>query len=426
MSNLVGTDPDDSTVTISKQRLRWLMLAALGLTLSACSGDGPSSAVVVRDSAGVTIVESMAPQWAEGEGWRLSEEPVVTIGIDDGPEEYSLFKVAATLRLPNGHIVIANGGSNDLRYYDSSGVYLNSVGRDGFGPGEFKEINGVWLVADSLVVSDYGNRAAVFSAAGEFGRTLTLHTERGVFPSEAVGVFGDGSILGRLLVFDRDAQSESGFQVLRNEVVYRRFSPDCAFLDSLGVFLWVEVVMETIETEIDKANDFAMSRAVGAVAPFSRTPSTIAFGDFLYHGSSESYEIQVYTKEGLLRRVFRKPIPNPPVTERDKERFRDEWLEGSGDWGRSRIRDLVFPETQPAYGEVKVDALGNVWVAEFSLGREDRSGNWTVFDPDGRMLGVVQFPWNGRKIVIGEDYLMGMWRTELDVEQVRMYRLYRH
>lgn len=402
-------------------------LAMLMTTQWACTdGSRENGAFTVRDSAGVTIVESREAAWGEGDGWRLSEDPIVTIGTEDGPEEYSLFRVAAALRLPNGHIVIANGGSNELRYYDSSGIYLYSVGRDGFGPGEFKEINGVWRVDDSLVVGDYGNRASVFSATGEFGRTFTLQAGRGVFPSDVVGAFGDGSVLGSHLVFDRNAQSESGFQILRNEVVCRRFSPDGAFLDSLGVFLWVEAAMETIETQIDEAKDVALSRAVAAVAPFSRTASTIAFGDFLYHGSSESYQYQVYTKEGLLNRVVRTPIPNPPVTESDKEHFRDEWLEGSGDWGRRRVLDLVFPETQPAYGEVKVDALGNVWVAEFSFGREDRSGNWTVFDPDGRMLGVVQVPRNGRKIEIGADYLLGSWRTELDVEQVRVYRLYRN
>ena len=57
--------------------------------------------------------------------------------------------MAAALRLPNGQIVIANSGSNELRYYDSAGVFLYAVGREGFGPGEFKDIGGVWLVAES-------------------------------------------------------------------------------------------------------------------------------------------------------------------------------------------------------------------------------------------------------------------------------------
>ncbi len=85
--------------------------------------------------------------------------------------------------------------------------------------------------------------------------------------------------------------------------------------------------------------------------------------------------------------------------------------------------ELEFPDTKPAYGAIKVDALGNLWVAEFSHGHYDRSGIWTVFDADGVMLGTVELPTGGRIADIGEDYLLGAWRSELDVEQVKMYRL---
>ena len=96
-------------------------------------------------------------------------------------------------------------------------------------------------------------------------------------------------------------------------------------------------------------------------------------------------------------------------------------------WDRRIVDDLEFPETMPAYGTVAVDALGNVWVAEYGgSGRVDRTGRWTVFNPDGRMLGVVEVPRGGRLTDIGADYLMGVWLTDLDVPQVRMYRLFRH
>ncbi len=382
--------------------------------------------MLVRDSAGVTIVASFEPAWAEGEGWTLSDEPVVTIGMEDGPEEYSLYQVMGALMLPDGSFVIANSGSDELRYFDSTGTFLYSVGNDGFGPGEFKMMRGVWLVADSLVVQDDGqDRVSVFSAAGEYGRTMMLYRDRGIYGSDAVGVFADGSILGRHMVFDRHAQADSGFQFLRTDVVYRRFSRDGAELDSLGVFPWLEVVLETVETEIDEVNDMALSRAVAGISPFSRAASTIALGDCLYHGSSDSYEIQVYSKEGTLKRIMRRPIPNPPVTARDRELFRDYWLEDNGEWGRLRANELEYPETKPAYGAVKVDALGNVWVAEYTMRQEDRGRNWTVFDPDGKMLGNVGVPRGGWIFDIGADHLIGVWRTDLDVEQVKMYRLFR-
>ena len=46
-----------------------------------------------------------------------------------------------------------------------------------------------------------------------------------------------------------------------------------------------------------------------------------------------------------------------------------------------------------------------------------------MFDSEGCMLGRVVVPKNGRITEIGSDYLMGVWRTELGVEQVKMYRI---
>ncbi len=179
---------------IHRIRVTPICVLPLALFSTQCTVGNENAGAVVRDSAGVTIVESHEPTWGEGEGWWLSDEPSLTIGMDEGPEEYSLFSVRAVLRLPNGNIVIANGGSDELRYYDSLGSYLYAVGQDGYGPGEFKDMSGMWLALDTLVIADGGqDRVSLFSAAGDFGRTVMLDQE-GRFAPAAAGVFSDGSI----------------------------------------------------------------------------------------------------------------------------------------------------------------------------------------------------------------------------------------
>ena len=161
------------------------------------------------------------------------------------------------------------------------------------------------------------------------------------------------------------------------------------------------------------------------VTPRRRVKSASA-----YYASSETYEIRVFDTAGTLERIMRRPIPNDPVTGGDIEAYKEDFVGGDDPrfaaWARRRVNDLEFPETMPAYGSVKVDALGNVWVATYSWRSEDRAGAWTVFDSEGRMLGVVDVPGGGIVRDIGEDYLIGVWRTDLDVEQVRMYRLFRN
>ena len=63
-------------------------LAVLTTALCACADhSSETQSVTVRDSTGITIVESLEALWGEGEGWQLSEEPVLTIGTDAGTAE---------------------------------------------------------------------------------------------------------------------------------------------------------------------------------------------------------------------------------------------------------------------------------------------------------------------------------------------------
>ena len=58
----------------------------------------------------------------------------------------------------------------------------------------------------------------------------------------------------------------------------------------------------------------------------------------------------------------------------------------------------------------------------------------TFFAPDGTWLGTVSLPprlvrayihYRSPYLEIGDDYILGVWKDELDVQYVRMYRLNR-
>jgi len=58
-------------------------LSCLLLAAGCASGSEEPSAVTVRDSAGVRIVESSAPRWATASPWRIASQPEVEIGTPD-------------------------------------------------------------------------------------------------------------------------------------------------------------------------------------------------------------------------------------------------------------------------------------------------------------------------------------------------------
>ena len=83
---------------------------------------------------------------------------------------------------------------------------------------------------------------------------------------------------------------------------------------------------------------------------------------------------------------------------------------------------MPIPETMPAYDDLAVDVEGNLWVSEFEP-LSDGPQHWTVFDPDGRMLGEVALPQRLRVAEIGADYLLGISSDDLGVQHVRLYEL---
>ena len=63
----------------------------------------------------------------------------------------------------------------------------------------------------------------------------------------------------------------------------------------------------------------------------------------------------------------------------------------------------------------------NLGISARGRGYDGDQTLWNVFDPEGRWLGTVETPYGGYIYQIGEDFLLGLWVDELDVEQVRVY-----
>ena len=73
------------------------------------------------------------------------------------------------------------------------------------------------------------------------------------------------------------------------------------------------------------------------------------------------------------------------------------------------------------------DRLHHLWVEEYEAPGEEWPGVlWTVFDPDGRVLGFVETPEELEIYEIGADYIVGKAEDEeFGVESVQVWRLER-
>ena len=91
--------------TQTSRLLAWFLLAAT----SGCAAPEPDlSGFVVRDSAGIEIIESLTPLWAPEEVWLISAQPIVEIhAYQGGAETHPLDPISIDVD-SNGRILVAD------------------------------------------------------------------------------------------------------------------------------------------------------------------------------------------------------------------------------------------------------------------------------------------------------------------------------
>lgn len=386
--------------------------------ICACASDAPDrDRFTVRDSAGIHIVESAGPAWSEADAWRLGEQPQVDIGGLEGDPDYELFHVSNAVRMPDGRIVIGSRGSNQLRFYDSAGRHLLDAGGDGEGPGEFRDIRWVRLYrSDSVAAYDRRlTRISVFDSQGRFARSFAIP------PMESGGtglpddVFEDGSVMARAA---SQVPPDADGEVVRRVEPRYSVSPEGEFEDSLCAYPGTEVVMHSFES---------MSLVYFGSPLFGRSTYYDVAGNRIYVAPNDTYEIRIHARDGSLESIVRKQHEQLDVTDADVEALKEQQLSGNMPQGMRDamvgiLDDTPIRETMPAFDSVMVDRVGNLWVEEYRR-PGDTLPRWTVFNRDGELLGTLSLPDGFVIYDVGDDYVLGKWSDEMDIEHVQLYGL---
>lgn len=405
---------------------RWHLPAA-ALLLAACgAGDRAADGVAVRDSAGVVVVESAAPAWGRSSPWRVAPEPSVEIGAVEGDAAYQLHRVATALRLSDGRIAVANAGSAELRYYDAAGRHVRTVGGHGEGPGEFSALAGVVRgEADTVLAFDNRlSRLTTVAPDGAVAGVLTLEPPRDSARFRGVLTLFGHSLAGRL---------DGGRYVLAGWAFPVRLSPQpSVYFDSHPNLLYAPSGEPLDTLGLGVGLEFFVDSRLGGLYPFGRWTRADVYDGRLYIGDPGAPEVLVYSADAGLERIIRYARPRERVTdelyeavvERQIELQQRSPLGGDPAQWRSFYKAMPRPEALPAYGAMRVDALGHIWLQDWRPSMERGPRRWTVLDPDGRWLGALTLP-DIDVHDIGADYVLGVWKDEFDVEYVRLYALER-
>src|SRR5690606_34367078 len=106
-------------------------------------------------SAVVSDATSIAAAARTPLGWSVEAAPDLRLGGEDAPPAAQFHAIAGLRQLSDGRIVLLDGGSRELRFFDAEGRYLGNAGRHGAGPAEFEAPMLVRTLSyDSLLVYD--------------------------------------------------------------------------------------------------------------------------------------------------------------------------------------------------------------------------------------------------------------------------------
>jgi hypothetical protein len=396
----------------------------------------PHGHVVVRDSAGVTIVEN--PAGAEEHAPRGTLDPVPLVEIGGGAEAEGPFQfthVPGALALPDGRIVIQEIRTGEIRYFSPEGEHLVSAGGVGEGPGEFLLLSlpAFSMGGDTVGVWDLqARRLTTFHGDGSLA---ALHSmpDRSAFP---LGAMGDGRLVAHASEVDPEGSGPNGLRRTRT-----------TFL--LGI-PGSSADWDTVTT-IRGGGSFGAPPSpdvpVGPLAiPFSPVPAAGTDGERLAVTDGARRELRIFDRTGTLTRIVRVAGGPEPLEE---SRFRAEVerrLMGVEDPAGRRARREVYermpvPATVPAWTGSRVGgfsrllldpATEEIWVRHFHPVNdallptdEGPPSLWTVLARDGSVRGTVEVPGGFTPFQAVAGDLLGLARDELHLERVQLRRVVR-
>lgn len=389
-----------------------VLVACLAGAASGACGGGERAGIpeaVVRDSAGVRILENQLPAGPLPVYATVSGEPEWSLDEPrDGVPGWSSVRIRGAVTLSDGRVAVGDAGSFRVRYYEE-GELTWSVGGRGSGPGRFM---GVFTLGrtpgDTVWVSDHVSHDLTLLDPD------AVESLEGRVPGEAsvVGRFGDGSFL-TLRDLDQLASDRAPLGVRRDSAEYLRWWPETGDSARVGSFPAAQqLVLET-----------GAGERIQLPPPFGRGTGLAVGPGRIYLGDQERFEILGMDADGTLRQIVRLQGLDRTVTPEamealslvDESGLQPEWAQEF--WAHA-------PETLPAFGRIVLDALGNLWVSDYVITGEPPR-RWLVFSPDGALRGRVEVPAGLTVLEIGMSHLLGVTRGEGVPQEVRRYGLER-
>ena len=327
-------------------------------------GTATADATFAIDSSGrfpVITVQGRAERW--------QATPLFTIGATEGgPIEFN--SVRSVLLDSAGVLIVVDSRNRTVNEFDSTGTFVRQIGRDGAGPGEYRQPYSVAWLDGNLALLDPGNtRLAVFDRAGHWVTSWPVQPLTG----------------GQVVRLYRTPPAFSAFAYRRTgggaQNLYVRYALG-------GAQDTVAVAARPTDLEVG----VTCHRPDKAISFYSN-PYAASFLEIPLGGGrqaiarTDAYRIAVLGAEGDTALVMAGNATPAPVSDADWKAGMADWEKFRADWPTAQCDRTSFtrPPVKPVLNWLFLDGEGRLWVEiESSEGIR-----YDVFDDAGRPVASV-------------------------------------
>lgn len=380
---------------------RSLLVTAVSGTLLACGGGGGETAVVPavsRDSAGIAITEYPAAAWDAAPAWSLSPQPLAVIGGDPSDTALDLSSSQLGALLSDNRVLVSSFKPAQLLLFSADGKSRVPIGREGEGPGEYRFIARVDVLSGDTIVAHeiVSRKALLFLPDGTPVGAVQFPIGGTQVAPVPVGRFANGTWLFQLTNPLAEAPPNA-------PKYYRVDSPMLAWRtgdEAMDTLFTVPGAL-SVKSSIDAGDvQVAIARPL-AYAPQS---SSAISGNLVWSTPGDHFVITARDTAGQVVREVRMTLPERPVTEADRVRYKGKLREGLErlrtmgvappaliESEIAKVEATEFSEFHPAISQLTADPTGRLWVTAGSLG-VDSVLTYLVFEPSGTLVGRVVLP----------------------------------
>ena len=357
------------------------------------------------------------------ENWRLVE--TLRIGSIDGQD--ALSDVTALTVSPDGtKLYVKQRFRNSISVHDTrTGRHLFEFGRNGEGPGEFRNLGNVGWLSDTLYVTDWQlPRVTLFTAEGEFIRVevrsfpYLQETQRGTLPIAYTrhGIIAQSFWLGSQEVAEGVVTKSPWVLVGPESRIIRRLAEyDLAgtrISAAVGdrVVLFARPMAERNLIALDGAGEslIAVTQPIADEVPGHFSVERRLLTGELYYRRFYRYEPRAVS-ESLADSLIERPV-----------RLFSNMMPQARAMRAARAH-YPIPAAHPPVSGIAVSHSGTVWLQREQTGAARQQ--WTVLDQDGNVVGGVVGPQGVTLLLVLEDEVWGTVKGEFDVPYIVRFLL---